>query len=336
MLTLLWLFTLAAVATAFVWKGSLYLEGAADRLALYYGLPAIVQGSIIAAAGSSFPELASIVISTLRYGEFELGVGAIVGSAVFNILVIPALSALARRGTLESSRALVYREAQFYIISVATLLLTFSLAVIYFPAGNGGLVGEITRPLALFPIGLYGIYLFIQQQETSDYDAPAPPESLSVGKQWALLAAGLFLILIGVELFVQSALGLGEYFGTPSFLWGLTIIAAGTSLPDAIISVRAAKAGDSTVSLANVFGSNIFDLLVAIPIGVMLAGATDINFAVAAPMMAFLIVATIALFTIARTDFEITDPESWVLLCLYGIFVCWMFLESVGVTSVVL
>ena len=53
-------------------------------------------------------------------------------------------------------------------------------------------------------------------------------------------------------------------------------------------------------------------------------------------MMAFLIVATIALFTIARTDFEITDPESWVLLCLYGIFVCWMFLESIGVTSVVL
>jgi len=68
----------------------------------------------------------------------------------------------------------------------------------------------------------------------------------------------------------------------------------------------------------------------------LLAGTTEINFAVAAPMMAFLIVATIALFTIARTDFEITDPESWVLLCLYGIFVCWMFLESIGVTSVVL
>lgn len=336
MLMLLWLFALSAVATALVWKGSLYLEGAADQLALYYGLPTIVQGTIIAAVGSSFPELASVVISTLRYGEFELGVGAIVGSAVFNILVIPALSALARRGTLESSRALVYREAQFYIISVATLLLTFSLAVIYYPSTAGSLVGELTRPLALFPLGLYAVYLFIQQQETSDYDAPSPPSSLSIGKQWLLLAAGLALILAGVELFVQAAIGLGEYFGTPSFLWGLTIIAAGTSLPDAIISVRAAQSGDSTISLANVFGSNIFDLLVAIPIGVILGGAADIDFGIAAPMMGFLVVATIALFTIARTDFEITDPESWVLLCLYGIFVCWMVLESVGVTSIVL
>jgi len=337
MLTLLWLLGLSAIATALVWKGSLYLEGAADRLALYYGLPAIVQGSIIAAVGSSFPELASVVIATVLYEEFVLGVGAIVGSAVFNILVIPALSVLARRGTLESSRALVYREAQFYIISVAALLLVFSFAVIYYPVnGEGGLVGEITRPLALSAIALYGLYLFIQQQETSDFDAPAPPSSFSVGKQWGLLALGLLVILVGVELLVRAAVGLGEFFGTPSFLWGLTIIAAGTSLPDAIISVRAAQHGDSTISLANVFGSNIFDLLVAIPVGVLIIGAAEIDFAVAAPMMGFLIVATIALFGAARTDFEITDPEAWLLLCLYGLFVCWMVLESVGVTSVVL
>ncbi|MCU4925428.1 sodium:calcium antiporter [Halobacteria archaeon AArc-dxtr1] len=336
MLGLAWLGLLIVVATALIWRGSLYLEGAADRLALYYGLPAIVQGAVIAAVGSSFPELASVVIATLRYGEFELGVAAIVGSAVFNVLVIPAAAALAKRETLESSRALVYREAQFYIIAVATLLLTFSLATIYFPTGGTDLGGEITRALALFPLGLYGLYLFIQYEETSDHTPTSASPSGSVATQWGLLAVGLVLILVGVELIVHAAIELGDVFETPSFLWGLTVIAAATSLPDAIISVRAARSGDSTVSLANVFGSNIFDLLVAIPVGVLIAGSTVVDFGVAAPLMGFLIVATIALFTAARTDFELTDLEAWSLLGLYALFVGWMLLESTGVTGVVL
>ncbi|MFP8954573.1 sodium:calcium antiporter (plasmid) [Natrialbaceae archaeon A-arb3/5] len=336
MLTLAWLAALIGISTALVWQGSLYLEGAADRLALYYGLPAIVQGALIAAAGSSFPELASVVIATLRYGEFELGVAAIVGSAVFNVLVIPALSALAHQDTLESSRALVYREAQFYIISVTVLLLTFSLAVIYYPTGGEGLFGQITRPLALFPLALYGLYLFIQYQESADYTPDTDLPQLNVFRQWGVLAAGLVLILLGVEVLVHAAVELGDYFGTPSFLWGLTVIAAGTSLPDTIISVRAARSGSSTVSLANVFGSNIFDLLVAVPVGVLLAGTTTIDFGVAAPLMAFLVVATILVFTAARTDFEVRSNEGWMLLAVYALFVGWMLLESTGVTSIVL
>lgn len=338
MIALVWLATLAAVATALVWRGSIYLEGAADRLAVYYGLPAIVQGSIVAAVGSSFPEFASVVIATLRYQEFELGVSAIVGSAVFNVLVIPALATLVRRDVLEASRALVYREAQFYIIAVATLLLTFSLAVIYVPVGEPGvdLVGEVTRPLASVPLALYVLYLFVQYQETSDHRPDAAPPQVQVLRQWALLAAGLALILAGVELLVRAAVALGAYFGTPSFLWGLTVIAAGTSLPDTIISIRAARNEEATISLANVFGSNIFDLLVAVPTGVLIAGPTPVDFGVAAPLMGFLVAATIGLFATARTDFELTDLEAWLLLALYALFVGWMLLESTGVISVVL
>lgn len=336
MITLLWLLGLVCAATAIVWKGSLYLERSADSLARYYGLPIIVQGAVITAVASSFPELASVVIATLRYGEFELGVAAIVGSALFNVLLIPAISALIHRETLTANRAIVYREAQFYIIAVATLLLTFSLAVIYFPSEDGPLFGEIPRLLALFPLGLYGLYLFIQYQETADHRDERGRVEIHLGKQWGLLAVGLLAILVGVELLVQAAIDLGVYFGTPSFLWGITIIAAGTSLPDAIISVRAAKSGDSTISLANVFGSNIFDLLVAIPVGVLLAGATPVDFGVAAPLMGFLVAATIIVFAAARTDFELTDREAWLLIGVYAVFVGWMLLESTGVTSTVL
>lgn len=132
---------LGLVGTIVVWAGSSALERSSGVLARHYGLPRLVQGAILAAVGSSAPEIASTIIATLRYGEFELGVGVIVGSAVFNILVIPALSALLADGTLDTGRDVVYKEAQFYMLSVAALFLVFALAVIYYPVEGRGFRG---------------------------------------------------------------------------------------------------------------------------------------------------------------------------------------------------
>ncbi|USZ67301.1 sodium:calcium antiporter [Halorussus salilacus] len=333
---LVWYVVLAAASTAVVWKGSAVLERSAERLAGYYGIPAVVQGAVIVAIGSSFPELSSVVLAALVHGDFELGVAAIVGSAIFNILVIPGASALAGRGQLQSNRDLVFKEAQFYMISVAVLLLTFSFAVIYHPTGGDRLVGELTRPLALLPIALYGLYVFIQIQDARDLREERETAGVSAPRLWGLLAVGLLVILVGVEGLVRAAIGFGEAFDTPSFFWGLTVVAAGTSIPDAFVSVRSARKGGDVTSLANALGSNVFDLLVAIPVGVLLAGATAIDFELAAPMMGVLTLATVLLFGVMRTDLELTDTEAYALLATYAVFVGWMLLESVGVTGLVL
>ena len=325
---------LAVGATAITWKGSEWLEASSEQLAVYYEFPPIVQGAVIAAVGSSFPELSSVVLATLVHGEFDLGVSAIVGSAIFNVLVIPAVSGLVG-GRLASDRELVYKDAQFYITSVAVLLLAFSIAVIYNPVADMGLGGVMTRPIALIPLLLYGLYLFLHQQDTQEYVAEETGEGIAAAKQWLLLGASLVIILIGVEGLVRAAIGLGDYFGTPSFLWGLTVIAAGTSLPDAFVSVRAAQKDEGTVSMANVLGSNIFDLLVAVPVGILIAGATPVDYAVAAPMMGFLTLATIILFAMLRTRLALTRSECIILLGLYAVFVAWMALETAGLTAVV-
>ena len=325
---------IAIVGTAVVWVGSSALERASGRLARHYGLPRIVQGAVLAAVGSSAPEVASAIIATVRYGEFELGVGVIVGSAVFNILVIPSLSTLLSEGSLDTGRDVVYKEAQFYMLSVAALFLVFALAVIYFPAG-GELEGNVTRPLALSLLALYGLYVFVQYLDVSESSRPTttlPRRSLL--EQWVLLVGGVALIIAGVEGLVYSAIGLGAIFETPSFLWGLTVVAAATSLPDALISVAAARLDEPAVSLGNVLGSNVFDLLVAIPAGVLLAGATTVSFAAAVPMMAFLVVATVVLFAFARTGMEITDREAAAMLAMYGVFVLWLLAESVGAVGI--
>jgi cation:H+ antiporter len=325
---------LIAVTTVFIWGGSGWLESSAERLSAHYGLPAVIQGSVVVAIGSSTPELASVVF-TARSGVFEMGVGAIVGSAIFNILVIPALAGITTDDPLDANRTLVYKEAQFYMIAVSALIITFALAVIYYPTGGeSALQGRVTRPLAVIPVLLYGLYLFIQWQDVSEYDGGSGADGIDVPRQWGKLAAGLIVILVAVEQLVSAVDSLGTTFGVPEFLAGVTVIAAATSLPDALVSVRAARSGSGLTSLGNVLGSNTFDLLVAIPLGVLIAGSAPVSFAVAAPMMGVLTVATILLFTVLRTDLMLTTAESYVLLLAYVLFVAWIVTETVGVTGV--
>jgi cation:H+ antiporter len=318
------------LATVGVYVGSGWLETASETLSRYYGLPLVVQGAIVAAVGSSFPELASVVFAALS-GSFGLGVGAIVGSAIFNILVIPALSGILTDDDVEASRTLVYKEAQFYMIAVSVLVITFAMAVIYYP-GEETLTGTVTRPLAAMPLALYALYVFIQYADTADYEAE-PAGDVNVLRQWATLLAGLAVILVAVEQLVHAIQFVGDVYGAPDFLWGITVLAAATSLPDTLVSVRAARGGRGVTSLANVLGSNTFDLLVAIPLGVLIVGAASIDFAIAVPTMGFLTLATVLLFTVLRTDLSLSDRESYVLFVTYLGFVCWMVAETTGLTG---
>ncbi|MFB6150465.1 MAG: sodium:calcium antiporter [Haloarculaceae archaeon] len=322
------------VATGVIWVGSSWLEGASERLSEYYGLPPVVQGSVVAAIGSSFPELATVVLAAVLTNSLGLGVGAIVGSAIFNILVIPAVAGIATDDDIEASRALVYKEAQFYMLAVSALVITFAMGVIYYPVtGTEHLEGNITRPLALVPLGLYGLYVFIQLQDTADYEAdPDSADGIDARRQWGFLLAGLVLILGAVHQLVDAVEALGLAFGVPEFIMGVTIAAGATSLPDALVSVRAARDDRGVTSLANVLGSNTFDLLVAIPAGVLVIGSASFNFAMAVPMFAVLTLATILLFTVLRTDLSLSRPEAVGLLGAYVLFVAWVVLETVGTT----
>ncbi|QLG51262.1 sodium:calcium antiporter [Natrinema halophilum] len=329
------LLALAAVGAGIVWFGSIRLEDAANDIAAGYGLPTVVQGAVIAAVGSSMPELVSVLLATLVHGEFELGVGSIVGSAVFNLLAIPGM-AVVIGGGIDTTRELVYKEALFYMLAVASLLLTFSLAVIYNPvtAADGLIRGAVSRPLALFPVALYGLYIFTQYLDVAD-EGRVVDESVDMGRAWLWFGVGLVTIVIGVEGLVRSAVGLGEAFGTPAFLWGMTVVAAGSSLPDTFVSIAAAQADRPTVTLANVLGSNTFDLLICVPAGVLAAGTLTVNFAYIVPMMSFLVFATIVFFGISRTEMRLSRREAWTLLGLYTAFVCWLVLESLRVVTVI-
>ena len=135
---------------------------------------------------------------------------------------------------------------------------------------------------------------------------------------------------MAVENLVHAVGVVGRAAGVQEFLLGVTILAAATSLPDTLVSVRAARDDRGVTSLANVLGSNTFDLLVAIPLGVLIAGAWTVDFAMAVPMFGVLTAATILLFTVLRTDLVLSELESYALLCAYAVFVAWVIVETVG------
>ena len=326
---------LAGIATVIIWFSSERLEEASQRLANYYGLPEIVKGSVVTAIGSSFPELSSVVIATLFHDQFELGIASIVGSAIFNVLVIPACSVLATKQAMRTNRELVYKEAQFFLIAVVVLLLSLSFAVIYHPVPGQQIQGTLTPSLAMIPVALYGVYIFIQYLDARDPDKPRERDrSIPVGNEWLALVGCMLVVGVGVELLVRAALVLGELLNSPPLLWGLTVIAAGTSLPDLFISVKASRGGASIASLSNVLGSNTFDLLIAVPAGVLLGGSVVINFSRAAPMMGVLTLSTVIAFVLMRYEFSLTKKDAIKLICLYGLFVVWMGLESMNVSDV--
>ena len=327
-------------ATAVLWASCSKLEEASHRLALHYRVPDVVKGSVLTAVASSFPELMTAILAIRVHHDFELGLSAIVGSAIYNILVIPAAAVFVRRAPLKSNRELVYREAQFYLVAVTVLLLVMSLSVIYGggqESVEGGTIiyGRLNRWLAAIPLALYGLYLFIQFEETRDSRAEMEfTDGISPLKEWSLLLASTAVIALGVEVLLQSALALGELLDTPTFFWGMTIVAAATSIPDMMISTKAAVMGRYGSSVSNVLGSNVFDLLVAVPLGVVLVGSVDLNFSQTVPMMAFLMVATIVMLAFMRHDMELNMSEATVMLGLYVGFGIWMAFEALGVTSV--
>ena len=163
---LLWI-AAAVIGSVVVLRGSSLLESSAEQLSLHYGLPPVVHGAVVVAIGSSFPELSSTVLATLVHGEFELGLSVVIGSAIFNILVIPGLSGLMSPNGMRIDKEVVYKDTQFYMLSVAVFVLVLARALIYNGSSGspiaGGLDGEMTRPLALIPLGLYALYVFIQK-----------------------------------------------------------------------------------------------------------------------------------------------------------------------------
>ena len=251
------IFQLILLAVGFVMliKGADWFVDGAAGIAGRMGIPQLVIGLTIVAMGTSAPE-AAVSISAAFKGTADITIGNIVGSNILNILIILGISSMIT--PLKVAKSTIRYEIPFMI--VVTLLLVAM-----------GMSGTITFVNGLILWGCfiaYFIYLFMltkKQPELSGEGADAADgadyKELSVPKALLFIAIGLVLIIAGSNVAVDAATELARAFGLSERFIGLTIVALGTSLPELVTSVLAARKGNADIAIGNIVGSNIFNIL---------------------------------------------------------------------------
>ncbi|MDD2741949.1 MAG: calcium/sodium antiporter [Rhodocyclaceae bacterium] len=236
--------------------GAEFLVRGASRLALSIGISPLVVGLTIVALGTSAPEMAVSVDAALS-GSVDVAVGNVVGSNIFNVLFILGLSALIV--PLAVHAQIVRQEVP---IMIAATLLFVAMAL------DGHLsFGEAALLFSL--LIAYTAFLIIQSRresrETRDEFAGEIPAPATWDKHWSVqilaVLGGLALLILGADLLVESATAFARAMGVSDLVIGLTIVAAGTSLPEVAASLMAALRGERDIAVGNVVGSNVFNIL---------------------------------------------------------------------------
>ncbi len=249
-----------------------------DQIAKRFNMSHDMSGATLMAIGSSAPELFVAIIALLRSGGHEeIGVGTIVGSALFNLLVIIGVSVIVKDAKLQWQPIL--RDLLFYTIAIFALYIVFADSI-------------ITTSESLVLITLYGGYILaviywrrIFKYQPNDEDVEEEKEG-EAKTGWQVIFIPLdfilsklfpprkyyflsFIFSIGAIailcwVLVESAIGISAILGIPEVVVALVIIAAGTSIPDMISSVIVARQGRGGMAMSNAIGSNIFDIFIGL------------------------------------------------------------------------
>lgn len=228
-------------------KGADWFVDGASGLARKLGIPQLVIGLTIVAMGTSLPEAAVSISAALR-GNAGITIGNIVGSNILNILIILGVTALI--ATLKVADSTVRYEIPFMIVATFVLL---------WLGYTGGQVTWLEGVILWVLFLLYLRYLYMMAKKGKEEEREA--EQLSTAKIIGLILAGVVMIVAGSNFAVEGASNLAKALGISQRFIGLTIVALGTSLPELVTSVSAARKHNADIAIGNIVGSNIFNIL---------------------------------------------------------------------------
>lgn len=240
------------VGIALVIFGADWLTKGASDLARHLKMSELMIGLTIVAVGTSLPELVISVSSALS-GNSGISLGNVLGSNIFNGMLILGTTALIT--PIMFSGKMLSRELPFNLLaSVVVLLVSGSMLV-------GGAPGEyITRYNGLILLCFCAVFVRYTFSLRGNEEDPAAQQPMSMGKILLFIAGGLASLIVGGKMFVSGASDIARGFGLSEALIGITIVSAGSSLPELAVSVNAARKGNVGIALGNVLGSNILNV----------------------------------------------------------------------------
>ncbi|AHI29471.1 calcium/sodium antiporter [Marinobacter similis] len=250
----------------FLVVGAELLVRGASRLAAVLGISPIVIGLTVVAFGTSAPELA-VSIKSAWADQAGIAVGNVVGSNIFNVLFILGVTALIVPLTV--SQRLVRLDVPI-MVALSIVVLLFAL---------DGRISQIDGGLLVIALVVYVGYAIYQSRRESaevrdEYAAEFPDQS-AVSPSWlsnvALVIGGLVLLVLGAGWLVDGAITFARHLGISELVIGLTVVAAGTSLPEVVTSIMAALRGERDIAVGNVVGSNLFNIMGVLGISGLIA-----------------------------------------------------------------
>lgn len=243
-------FVLLIVGFTMLVKGADWFVDGAAGIASRFGIPQLVIGLTIVAMGTSAPEAAVSITAALK-GNAGITIGNVLGSNILNVLIILGVTAVITPVAVQLS-TIRYEIPFVIVVSVLLLIQGMSGSQVTFMEG-------IVLWIAFI---LYMIYLFRMAKNGSAQEEEIKETSLL--HQILGLVIGIVLIIWGSDVSVDSATQIARIFGMSEQFIGLTIVALGTSLPELVTSVMAARKGNADIAIGNVVGSNIFNILFVI------------------------------------------------------------------------
>ena len=292
-----------------LYKGSDILVMGTSRTAARLGVSSLVISLTIVAYGTSVPELAASGLAAFQsHPSFSLG--NVAGSCLANLLLVLGLSAVIN--PLSVSKTIIKREMP--VLLLAVLLLLF---LSYFNLLN--IVGGVI--LILFFTLYLAFFIKIAHSEYKTNDVVHEQGSLK--KYGAFIVLGIIFVVGGAQLLVHSAVFFADVLGVPEIVIAITLVAIGTSLPELAVSAVASKKGESDISIGNLIGSNVFNILLIIGVCSLITPLpVDAKFIVSTIL---LLAVTVVLFPILYTGKRISQAEGVFLLVLYGIYIWYVF-----------
>jgi len=297
-------------------KASDYFTTTAEQIGMYFRIPPFVIGVTIVALGTSLPELGSSIYAVVS-GSSEIVIGNVIGSNITNIFLILGIAAIIGK-KLKIAFELIHVDLPFLIASA------FLLAVFVWD-------GAFTFGEALVSIaGLFFYIWYTIASETSKTDKEIKKEMKGVKKEKisktsiVILIISCIFIYLGARYTVESVISISEILNIGKELIAVSAVALGTSLPELVVTITAARKGKPEIAVGNVLGSNIFNAFAVLGIpglfSTLIIPKSILTFSL--PMM---IIASLLYFFMTQ-DKEITLWEGWLLLLFYAVFIGKLFL----------
>jgi cation:H+ antiporter len=307
--------------------GADVLVRGASRLALSFGISPLVVGLTIVALGTSAPEMA-VSTGAVLDGKVDVALGNVVGSNIFNILFILGASALIAPLVVHVQ---VIRQEVPIMLGSALLLLAMAW---------DGNVSAMEAALLLVLVVVYTVFLIVQSRResaanTAEFDAELKaPSANAWDSRWpvqvALIGVGLAMLVLGSDWLVGSAVAFAKALGVSDLIIGLTIVAAGTSMPEVATSITAALKGERDIAVGNVVGSNTFNILGCVGLSGVVSGTMGLP--MAPSLLTFdiwvMLAATLACLPIFLSGREIARWEGGALLAYYVAYVAYLIMAA--------